>query len=248
MIGLQELEKYTNELLRIEQFNDYAPNGLQVEGRPRVAKIATGVTACQALLEQAIDWGADAVLVHHGYFWKGENDAIVGIKQRRIKSLLSADISLLGYHLPLDAHLDLGNNAQLARLLGFEIQETFANGIGFIGELQQPCEGEVLAQRINSSLCRKPLHIAGNENVITKIAWCSGGAQGYLAEAAKLGADAYITGEASEQSYHLAMEMGVHFYAAGHHATERYGVQALGEHLSEQFSLEHRFFEIANPI
>lgn len=248
MIGLQELERYTNELLRIEQFKDYAPNGLQLEGAPNIVKIATGVTASQALLDKAIAWGANAILVHHGYFWRGESDAIVGIKKRRIKALLSADVSLLGYHLPLDAHIELGNNAQLARLLGFEVHETFANGVGFIGEMKEPCEGAVLAQRINSALQRPPLHIAGNDKVIKKIAWCSGGAQGYLAEAAALGANAYMTGEASEQSYHLAMELGVHFYAAGHHATERYGVQALGEHLSERFSLEHRFFEIANPI
>ncbi len=248
MVGLQELEKYINNLLQIGQFSDYAPNGLQVEGRVKVAKIATGVTASQVLLDQAIAWGADAILVHHGYFWKGEAQPIVGIKQRRIKALLQADASLLSYHLPLDAHLELGNNAQLALRLGFEVKNTFANGIGFIGELHEPCCGSELQRRIEQALARMPLYIPVNEKIIKNIAWCSGGAQGYITEAASLGVDAYITGEASEQSFHLANEYGVNFYAAGHHATERYGVQALGEHLSERFKIVHRYFEELNPI
>ncbi len=248
MIALYDLEKYINELLGIDQFNDYAPNGLQVEGRQEVRKIATGVTASQSLLDQAIAWGADAILVHHGYFWRGEDQPIVGMKQRRIKSLLQADVSLLGYHLPLDAHPELGNNAQLAKRIGMTVSDTFAKGVGFVGMLQTPCSGAHLAQSIAQSLQREPLHIAGSDRHIQSIAWCSGGAQGYLAEAAALGVDAYLTGEASEQSYHQAMELGIHFFAAGHHATERYGIQALGEYLVQQFGLEHHFFEIPNPI
>lgn len=169
-------------------------------------------------------------------------------KQRRIKALLQANISLLGYHLPLDAHPKLGNNAELARVLGLKVETTFANDIAFIGVMEQPCVGEIFAQRISEALGQKPLHVAGNSNVINKVAWCSGGAQGYLADAARLGADAYLTGEASEQSFHEAMEWGLHFYAAGHHATERYGIKALGEHLSAQFGLAHQFIDQDNPI
>ena len=248
MIFLQDLEKYLNELLQIDNFSDYAPNGIQVEGRQKISRIATGVTASQQLLEQAIEWGADAILVHHGYFWRGEAQPITGIKRRRIKALLDADVSLLGYHLPLDAHPKLGNNAQLASRLGFSVSDTFANGVAFIGELDEAVSGLELSQRIASSLSRSPLHIAGNDQLIKRVAWCSGGAQGYLEQAAALGVDAYITGEASEQCYHNALELGVHFYAAGHHATERYGVQVLGEHLAKQFEIEQCFFDSSNPI
>lgn len=248
MIFLQDLEKYLNELLAVEQFNDYAPNGIQVEGRQQITRIASGVTASQEVLKQAIGWGADAILVHHGYFWRGEAQVITGVKRRRIKMLLDADISLLGYHLPLDAHPELGNNAQLAERLGFSVDGSFAKGVGFEGKVEQAVDGVVLAQRLASVLGREPLHIAGNDQPIKRVAWCSGGAQGYLVEAASLGVDAYITGEASEQCYHDAMELGIHFYAAGHHATERYGVQALGESLAKQFEIEHCFFDSKNPI
>ena len=248
MIELRNLEKYIDELLMVKQFDDYAPNGLQVEGRKRIGKIVTAVTASQAVLDQAIIEGADAILVHHGYFWKGEAQAIVGIKQRRVKTLLQADVSLLGYHLPLDAHPMLGNNAELAKVLNLKVESSFANGIAFMGVMNQPCAGEIFAQRITEALGRKPLHIAGNNRLIKKIAWCSGGAQGYLEGAAMLGADAYLTGEASEQSFHNALELGVHFYAAGHHATERYGIKALGEHLAERFGLQHHFIDQDNPV
>ena len=248
MIDLWDLEKYIDELLVVDQFDDYAPNGLQVEGRRVIRKIVTAVTASQAVIDQAIINGVDAILVHHGYFWKGEAQPIVGIKQRRIKTLLQANISLIGYHLPLDAHPTLGNNAELAKVLGLKTETTFANGIAFMGMMEQPCAGEIFAQRISEALGKKPLHVAGNNNVINKVAWCSGGAQGYLADAARLGADAYLTGEASEKNFHEAMELGLHFYAAGHHATERYGIKALGEHLSAQFGLAHQFIDQCNPI
>ncbi len=248
MVDLWDLEKYINELLAVEQFNDYAPNGLQIEGRRSIGKIATAVTASQAVIDQAIVDGVDAILVHHGYFWKGEAQPIVGIKQRRIKALLQENISLLGYHLPLDAHPKLGNNAEIARVLGLKTEAVFAGDIAFIGAMEKPCTGEVFAQRISEAFGRKPLHVAGNGNIINKVAWCSGGAQGYLADAARLGADAYLTGEASERNFHDAMELGLHFYAAGHHATERYGIKALGEHLSAQFGLVHQFIDQKNPI
>ena len=161
---------------------------------------------------------------------------------------MDADISLLGYHLPLDAHPELGNNAQLAQRLGLTVTDTFAGGIAFIGDLPQVISGEQLATRLEHELGRKPLHIAGNGRQFSRVAWCSGGAQGYLAEAAALGAEAYITGEASEQCYHNSLELGVHFYAAGHHATERYGVQALAEHLQQKFEITHQFFDSDNPI
>jgi len=248
MISLQQLTEYTNTLLDIGSFQDYCPNGLQIEGRPEVGRIACAVTASHAVVEQAIAWEADVLLVHHGYFWKGESQPITGIKYRRIKKLIQNEISLLAYHLPLDAHPELGNNAQLARLLGLQVEDEFAGGIGMQGSLQAPLSGEAFANKIATVLGQHPLHISGSERPLKKLAWCSGGAQGYLEQAALAGVDGYLTGEASEQSYHIAKEAGIHFYAAGHHATERYGVQALAKHLAEQFGLEVQFMEVANPV
>lgn len=246
---LNELRDYNASLLQTGLFKDYCPNGLQVEGRAEVRRIATGVTASQQVLDEAIAWGADAILVHHGYFWRNEEASIVGIKKRRIAQLLRNDVSLLAYHLPLDAHAELGNNAQLGKLLGLVEQGRFGEqNIAWLGSLAQPQTLAQFARQVGYSLQRVPQVVGDDDKSILKVAWCSGGAQGYFEAAIAQGVDAYITGEISEQNFHLAQESGVVFIAAGHHATERLGIQALGRHLASQFGLEHRFFDQANPI
>ena len=246
---LNELRDYNASLLQTSLFKDYCPNGIQVEGRTEVRRIATGVTASQQVLDEAIAWGADAILVHHGYFWRNEDATIVGIKKRRIAQLLRNDVSLLAYHLPLDAHAELGNNAQLGKLLGLVPDGRFGEqNIAWSGALEQPQTLAQFTRQIDHALQRAPQVIGDASRSIKRVAWCSGGAQGCFEAAIALGADAYITGEISEQNYHLARENGVAFIAAGHHATERYGIQALGEHLAGRFGLEHRFFDQDNPI
>jgi len=246
---LNELRDYNASLLQTVLFKDYCPNGVQVEGRAEVRRIASGVTASQQVLDAAIAWGADALLVHHGYFWRNEDAAITGIKKRRIAELLRHDVSLLAYHLPLDAHPELGNNAQLGKLLGLTEQGRFGEqNIACIGELESPQTLAQFAAWIGGRLQRAPQVIGDNTRNIRKVAWCSGGAQGYFEAAIALGADAFITGEISEPSFHIANESGVAFIAAGHHATERHGIQALGEHLAERFGLEHKFFDQDNPV
>ena len=246
---LNELRDYNASLLQTGSFKDYCPNGLQVEGRAEVRRIATGVTASQHMLEAAVAWGADAILVHHGYFWRNEDAAITGIRKRRIALLLRHDVSLLAYHLPLDAHAGLGNNAQLGKLLGLEEQGRFGEqNIACLGALAHPLTLAQFALRVEHGLQRTPQAIGDVAKSIRKVAWCSGGGQGYFEAAIAQGADAYLTGEISEQNFHLAQESGVAFIAAGHHATERHGIQALGEHLSAQFGLEHRFFDQDNPV
>lgn len=246
---LNELRDYIGSLLEISRFRDYAPNGIQVEGKPQILRLATGVTASQRLLDEAVAWGADAILVHHGYFWRSEDAAIVGIKKRRLAHLLQHDVSLLAYHLPLDAHDVLGNNAQLGTRLGFVEQGRFGEqDIACHGELAQPQMLAQLAAHIEGVLLRAPQVIGRNERTIRRIAWCSGAAQGLFDEAVTLDVDAFLTGEISEQSVHIAEETGVAFIAAGHHATERYGVRALGEHLAGQFGVEHQFFDIRSPV
>jgi dinuclear metal center YbgI/SA1388 family protein len=220
-----------------------------VEGRAEVRRIASGVTASQVVLEAATAWGADVILVHHGYFWRSEDAAITGIKKRRIAHLLQHDINLLAYHLPLDAHPTLGNNAQLGTRLGFVEQGRFGEqDIACYGELKQPQSLQQLTQHIQQTLQRPPQVIGHANPNIARIAWCSGGGQGYFEQAIALGVDAFLTGEISEQNVHVAQETGVAFISAGHHATERYGVQALGEHLAAHFGLEHRFFDQDNPV
>ena len=246
---LNELRDYNVSLLQTGMFKDYCPNGVQVESRAEVRRIATGVTASQQVLDAAIAWGADAVLVHHGYFWRGEDAAITGIKKRRIAELLRHDVSLLTYHLPLDAHPELGNNARLGKLLGLIEQGRFGEqNIACIGELEHPQTLAQFAAWIGGRLQRVPQTIGDNAKNIRKVAWCSGGAQGYFEAAITQGADAFVTGEISEQNFHLANESGVAFIAAGHHATERHGIRALGEHLAAHFGLEHRFFDQDNPV
>ncbi|HEC20022.1 MAG TPA: Nif3-like dinuclear metal center hexameric protein [Gammaproteobacteria bacterium] len=245
-----ELLKYLAELLDVPAFADYAPNGLQVEGSSDVRHIVTGVTACQALVDAAVERGADTLLVHHGYFWKGEAPCVVGMKQRRLKALLGADINLLAYHLPLDAHPELGNNAQLARLLGLQVEGGFGGdpAIGQYGRLAPPRDAGAFGAHIARQLGREPLHIAGAAGEIQRVAWCTGAAQSYLEQAAALGVEAFVSGEISEHTVHAARELGLHYFSAGHHATERGGVQALGEHLAAHFGLTVDFVDIPNPV
>ncbi len=246
---LIELRDYNATLLQTDQFKDYCPNGLQVEGRAEVLRIATAVTASQQVLEEAVAWGADAIIAHHGYFWRNEDACIVGVKRARIAQLLKHDVSLLVYHLPLDAHAELGNNAELGKLLGIEERTRFGEqNIVCKGELKTPVTLSQFAKKVGASLQRTPLVIGNADRVIRNVAWCSGGAQDYFEAAIIEGVDVYLTGEVSEHNFHLSNETGVAFIAAGHHATERLGVQALGQHLAAKFSLEHRFFDQDNPV
>ncbi len=252
MTALNELVDYCDHLLEVGRFQDYCPNGLQVEGKNEVTRIVTGVTASQALLDASVSANADLLLVHHGYFWKGENPCLTGLKQRRLKTLLQHEMSLLAYHLPLDAHPELGNNAQLARRLGLVTESVFGSGhgaeIACLGRLEKPLSVAEFASRMGDALDRQPQHIAGCSEKIQRVAWCTGAAQSYFEAAVERGVDAFVSGEISEPTVHIARESGVHYFAAGHHATERYGVQALGEHLAGQFALEHLYFEIENPV
>ena len=248
-----ELEQYLNGLLKPEQIKDFTPNGLQVQGTEEIRKVVTGVTASKALIDRAISEQADAILVHHGYFWKNESYVIRGMKHSRLKALLMNDINLFAYHLPLDIHPTLGNNAQLAEMFAIkgvaplELGNPFS--VALQGSFEQQTTGEELAQLINNTLERDCLHIAAPSNKpIKTIAWCSGGGQGYIELAAEQGIDAFLTGEVSEQTTHIAHEMDIHFFAAGHHATERYGIKALGEHLAKEHGIEVLFIDIDNPV
>ncbi len=240
----KDLERYLDEYLKVSQFKDYAPNGLQVEGRTEVRKVVTGVTACQALIDRAIALQADTILVHHGYFWKSEPTQIVGMKQKRIKSLLMNDINLMGYHLPLDAHDELGNNAMFGKLLGIKSLEQ--RDLVHVGELESPVEiGEFVAN-VSNVLNRPALHLPGGPDLVQKIAWCSGGAQRMMSMA--LDADVYVSGEVSEDTTHIALEEQIHYLSAGHHATEVLGIRALGEHLAQVFGLDVTFVDVPNPV
>ena len=246
---LNDLRDYIASLLEPDRFRDYCPNGVQVEGKAEVRRIASGVTASQRLLQAATAWNADAILVHHGYFWRNEDAAVTGIKKQRLAYLLKHDVNLLAYHLPLDAHAELGNNAQLGKRLDFIEHGRFGEqDIACYGELAQAQTLAQLTQKIAHNLQRTPLVIGEGDLTIRRIAWCTGAAQGYFEAAIALGVDAFLTGEISEQNVHVAQETGVVFIAAGHHATERYGVQALGAHLAEHCGIEHRFFELENPV
>ncbi|MBN2605708.1 MAG: Nif3-like dinuclear metal center hexameric protein [Thiotrichales bacterium] len=242
------LLNYLDDYLKVSSFKDYAPNGLQVEGVEDIRKIVTGVTASQALIDKAIELEADTLLVHHGYFWKNEIPTITGMKKKRIESLLRHNINLLGYHLPLDAHPVLGNNAQLAALWNIEDITPEPTSLVRLGMLSTPTEMEAFKRLVDQSLDRKSLHLPGGKSLVQKIAWCSGGAQNYIQQAIDWDADVYISGEVSEQTTHQALESGIHYLAAGHHATERLGVKMLGEHLQEHFALEVIFCDINNPV
>jgi dinuclear metal center YbgI/SA1388 family protein len=244
-----ELRDYLDKLLEAERFRDYCPNGLQVEGRAELRRVVCGVTASQALIDEAVRQNADAILVHHGWFWRGEDGRVTGIRKRRLATLLGADISLFAYHLPLDAHAQFGNNAQLAQRLAWRIEGRFGEQeIGFIGCPAQPSTAAQIAGALEAQLGRSALVIGSADQPVKRLAWCSGGAQGWFEEAIAAGADCYVSGEISEQTVHLARESGVPYIAAGHHATERFGVMALGDHLCENFALDCRFVDVDNPV
>ena len=246
---LDELTLYLDELLQAPKYRDYCPNGLQVEGCGEVTQIVAGVTASQKLLDLAVERGAQAVLVHHGYFWKGEDGRITGMRRKRLATLLGNGISLLAYHLPLDAHPELGNNAQLAALFGWLPEGRFGEqDIGWFGRLPAPATLAEVSAGINAALGRQALVIGDPARPIRRVAWCTGGAQGYFEQAIALGVDLYLSGEISEQTVHLAEESGVAYVAAGHHATERYGVKALAAHLQARFALECSFIDLDNPV
>ena len=256
IISLADLLLTLNEWLQPMGIQDYCPNGLQVEGRSAIKRIVTGVTACEALIDRAIANDADALLVHHGYFWKGEAPALLGMKKQRIAKLLKHDISLLAYHLPLDVHLELGNNAGLAKQLSLLVEGQVAAGgtenLLWYGRLPAAMNQQQLGQFVESKLARKPLIISPSTGLTDSrdyqsIAWCSGGAQGFIDDAAALGVDVYLSGEISEQTVHSARELGVCYVAAGHHASERYGVQLLGNALREKLSIDVQFEDIDNP-
>lgn len=249
---IDQLLSHLNELLQPENYNDFAPNGLQISGIDSVERIVTGVSANLALIDAAIQHNADALLVHHGFFWKNEDRVVTGIRYQRFSRLIKNNINLIAYHLPLDGHPKLGNNAQLADVLNLKItgefETNYGSGVGCVGVLKDTLSGYAFAEHIQERLQRTPLYIPGRSETIQKIAWCTGGAPDLIFAAAKAGADAYLTGEVRESTVAFAEELGLHFYAAGHHATERYGIKALGDYLARKFKLEHRFIDINNPV
>lgn len=238
-------------LLQPERFRDYGPNGLQVEGRADIRKIVSGVTASRALIEAAIAAQADTIFVHHGLFWRGQDGRVTGWMKQRLALLLAHDINLIAYHLPLDAHAELGNNAQLGRRLGLRSVGRFGEQeLGFVGEREDGAsfaDAASLAAHVATVLGRSVQMVPGAAQRQQNIAWCSGGAQGYFEAAIAAGADAFITGEISEPQAHLARECGVTFIACGHHASERYGAPAVAAHVAAQLGLTHEFIEIDNP-
>lgn len=249
-LSSKQLEQWLAAELNVAKFRDYCPNGLQVAGPESIQRIVTGVTACEALIDRAIALKADAILVHHGYFWKGEDARVIGMKQRRLKKLLLNDINLFAYHLPLDAHPTLGNNAQLAARLGLSGAPAFAEQqLAWAGRAADDLKtvGD-LAVRVEQQLGRKPL-VIGDENMpLELIGWCTGSAQSMIAEAVDYGCNVFLSGEISEPTVHTARENNIAYLACGHHATERYAVQALGEHIAKAFGIEHQFVEIDNPV
>jgi dinuclear metal center YbgI/SA1388 family protein len=246
MVNNTILEKYLSEYLNVSKFSDYCPNGLQVEGKSDICKIISGVSANQDLIDQAIEEQADALLVHHGFFWKNENAVITGIKKNRIKALLDNHINLFAYHLPLDAHPVIGNNIQLA--LRFNIQNPQPIGETLVWQGEVDASLHEVVQSVMNVTSRAPLAFGNKDKKIKKITWCSGGAQSYIEHAINIGADCFITGEVSEQIPAICKENDIAFISAGHHATERYGVQALGQHISQKFELDCQYVDIDNIV
>jgi dinuclear metal center YbgI/SA1388 family protein len=252
MAQLKEIIQWCDQTLNTHEFKDYAPNGLQIEGKSEVQKILCAVTASQEAIDAAIAQNADLLLVHHGYFWKGEPYPITGMRGKRIKSLIQHDISLVGYHLPLDSHSSLGNNAAIAECLALEnlqaLDPSERHPIGNIGFLKQAMSATEFRDYLTARLGFKTIHLPAEKSQIQKVGFCTGAAQDFIGKAAEQGCDAFISGEVSERTYYEAKELGVHYYACGHHATERYGVQRLAKAISEQFNIEYSYFELNNPI
>ncbi len=251
MASAHQLLQSFDGLLQPERFRDYGPNGLQVEGKDQVRRMVSGVTASRALIERAVEAGADAIFVHHGLFWRGQDGRVTGWMKQRLALLLRHDINLFAYHLPLDAHPELGNNAQFGLKLGLQATERFGEqDLGFLGEREDGgtfSTPEELARHLENRMGRSAICVGGEQRPIRRIAWCTGGAQGYFEPAIAAGADAFITGEISEAQAHYARECGVAFLACGHHASERYGAPAVASHVAAQFGVEHSFIEIDNP-
>ena len=252
MTKLQDIIQWCDQTLKSSEFKDYAPNGLQIEGKTEVRKILAAVTASQDAIDAAIRENADLLLVHHGYFWKGEAYPITGMRGKRIKSLIQQDISLVGYHLPLDSHPTLGNNAAISDLLELQnieaLDPTERHPIGNIGYLKSAMSPEAFKAFVSERLGFDAIHLPCDKSTIQKVGFCTGGAQDYISKAALQNCDAYISGEVSERTFYEAAELGVHYYACGHHATEKYGVQRLAKAISEQFNIEYSYFELNNPI
>ena len=251
MTTLKQLIDYCDNFLNTQQIADYCPNGLQVAAHSdatAIKTIVTGVTANLALIEQAIAQKAQLLLVHHGYFWRGESQPLIGMKGKRIRQLMQHNLSMAAYHLPLDVHNEIGNNVLWGKALGLQSQFISEDGLLHGCRLQQPLDCQQLLQRIQQSTQQKPLHLPAYKNQIQTIYWCTGAAQDYLAKAAALGADAFLSGEVSERTSHEAAELGVHYFRCGHHASETFGIQALGEHLAKRFNLNHQFINIVNPV
>jgi len=252
MIQRSELEDYIHHYLQVDSFQDYAPNGLQVEGKTNIQRICTAVTASYDVIQTACAEQADALLVHHGYFWKGEDPTLRGIKRERIKHLLKHNINLFAYHLPIDCHQMLGNNAFIAKKLKLKNIKRHMAGktanLLWTGELEKPLDVDMFKHHLSEVFNRTPQCISASKQLIQQIAFCSGAAQDLIENAASLGVDAYISGEISERTYYQAKELGVHYFACGHHATERDGIHALGQHVADNFRLEHRFLDSDNPV
>ena len=252
MANLDEIILWCNQTLKSHEFKDYAPNGLQIEGKHQVHKILCAVTASQDAIEAAIEQQADLLLVHHGYFWKGEPYPIIGMRGKRIKTLIQNDISLVAYHLPLDSHPNLGNNTAIADLLELKnieaLDPTEKHPIGNIGFLKQAMRPEEFKEFLTHRLGFDTIHLAADKKQISKIGYCTGAAQDFISKAAEQDCDAFISGEVSERTFYEAKELNVHYYACGHHATEKYGVQRLAKAISEQFDIEYSYFELSNPI
>jgi dinuclear metal center YbgI/SA1388 family protein len=248
MVARDELQSHLAQLLAVERFRDYGPNGLQVEGRSQVHRLITGVTASLALIEAAVNEGADAILVHHGLFWRGQDGRVTGWLRARLAPLLAHGINLFAYHLPLDAHPELGNNAQFGARLGLLANARFGEqDLGFAADAGALATAAALQTALQRVCERAPVLEPGDGRALKRIGWCTGGAQGMFEAAIAAGVDAYVTGEISEPQAHIARETGVAFVACGHHATERFGAPALGAHVAVRFGLEHRFIDIGNP-
>ena len=245
---IRELIQRLDGILDPSSYRDYAPNGLQVQGRRDVKRLVTGVTASLDLIEAAAAQGADAILVHHGWFWKGEEARITGIRYQRISRLIESGMHLIGYHLPLDDHPEIGNNALLGRELGFIADGRFGEeNLGWIGQPEEELPVRSLAERIKRHLKREPLLVGPADKRIKRVAWCSGAAQDMIEAAAEAGTDCFVSGEISERTTHLARELGIAYLACGHHATERFGIRALGEWIAREHGIQVEFVDVDNP-